>query len=200
MGSYIRFHKAIRTSDTHKLCTTSRHPYRRRRNMFSAVVFSKQTDCIRSFDGVIKLEPWKRRFCQFLCGGIWRGVRDQNLCSESFTKTKPCSVQSAHSWLRRVKAVRVFSCDLPSALWAERPGSLPCLFEAVTSRSGVRPFTPDLPALPPKTTWWWRTVKAEMKDMNYSWGTIQRLARDRQGVEELPCCPLRQQAWRVVIH
>ena len=30
-----------------------------------------------------------------------------------------------------------------------------------------------------KTTWR-RTVEAEMKKMNYSWGTIQRLASDRQ--------------------
>uniref|UniRef100_UPI0025FC2CDF hypothetical protein n=1 Tax=Thiolapillus sp. TaxID=2017437 RepID=UPI0025FC2CDF len=32
----------------------------------------------------------------------------------------------------------------------------------------------------PKTTWR-RTVEAEMKNMNHSWGTIQRLASDRQG-------------------
>ena len=32
----------------------------------------------------------------------------------------------------------------------------------------------------PKTTWR-RTVEAEMKTMNHSWGTIQRLASDRQG-------------------
>ena len=28
---------------------------------------------------------------------------------------------------------------------------------------------------------WQRTVKAEMKKMNHSWGTIQRLASDREG-------------------
>ena len=32
----------------------------------------------------------------------------------------------------------------------------------------------------PKTTWR-RTREAEMKKMNHSWGTIQRLASDRQG-------------------
>ena len=32
----------------------------------------------------------------------------------------------------------------------------------------------------PKTTWR-RTVEVEMKNMNHSWGTIQRLASDRQG-------------------
>ena len=32
----------------------------------------------------------------------------------------------------------------------------------------------------PKTTWR-RTVEAKMKNMNDSWGTIQRLASDRQG-------------------
>ena len=32
----------------------------------------------------------------------------------------------------------------------------------------------------PKTTWR-RTVEVEMKKMNHSWGTIQRLANDRQG-------------------
>ena len=32
----------------------------------------------------------------------------------------------------------------------------------------------------PKTTWR-RTVEAEMKNTNHSWGTIQRLASDRQG-------------------
>ena len=32
----------------------------------------------------------------------------------------------------------------------------------------------------PKTTWR-RTVEAEMKKMNHSWGTIQRLASDREG-------------------
>ena len=32
----------------------------------------------------------------------------------------------------------------------------------------------------PKTTWP-RTVEAEMKNMNHSWGTLQRLARDRGG-------------------
>ena len=32
----------------------------------------------------------------------------------------------------------------------------------------------------PKTTWR-RTVEAEMKRMNHSWGTIRRLASDRQG-------------------
>ena len=32
----------------------------------------------------------------------------------------------------------------------------------------------------PKTAWR-RTVEAEMKNMNYSWGSIQRLASDRQG-------------------
>ena len=32
----------------------------------------------------------------------------------------------------------------------------------------------------PKTTWQ-RTVEVEMKNMNHSWGTIQRLASDRQG-------------------
>ena len=32
----------------------------------------------------------------------------------------------------------------------------------------------------PKTAWR-RTVEAEMKNMNNSWGTIQRLASDRQG-------------------
>ena len=32
----------------------------------------------------------------------------------------------------------------------------------------------------PKTTWR-RTVEAEMKNMNHSWGTIRRLASDRQG-------------------
>ena len=31
-----------------------------------------------------------------------------------------------------------------------------------------------------KTTWR-RIVEAEMKNMNHSWGTIQRLASDRQG-------------------
>ena len=31
-----------------------------------------------------------------------------------------------------------------------------------------------------KTTWR-RTVEAEMKNMNHSWGTIQRLVSDRQG-------------------
>ena len=30
-------------------------------------------------------------------------------------------------------------------------------------------------------TAWRRTVEAEMKNMNHSWGTIQRLASDRQG-------------------
>ena len=32
----------------------------------------------------------------------------------------------------------------------------------------------------PKTTWR-RTVETEMKNVNHSWGTIQRLARDSQG-------------------
>ena len=32
----------------------------------------------------------------------------------------------------------------------------------------------------PKTTWR-RTVEGEMKKMNHSWGSIQRLASDRQG-------------------
>ena len=32
----------------------------------------------------------------------------------------------------------------------------------------------------PKATWR-RTVEVEMKKMNHSWGTIQRLASDRQG-------------------
>ena len=32
----------------------------------------------------------------------------------------------------------------------------------------------------PKTTWQ-KTVEAEMKKMNNGWGTIQRLASDRQG-------------------
>ena len=32
----------------------------------------------------------------------------------------------------------------------------------------------------PKTTWR-RTVEAEMKKINHNWGTIQRLASDRQG-------------------
>ena len=32
-----------------------------------------------------------------------------------------------------------------------------------------------------RETTWRRTVEAEMKKMNHSWGTIQRLASDRQG-------------------
>ena len=32
----------------------------------------------------------------------------------------------------------------------------------------------------PKTTWP-RTVEVAMRNMNHSWGTIQRLASDRQG-------------------
>ena len=39
---------------------------------------------------------------------------------------------------------------------------------------------------------WRRTVEAEMIKMNHGWGTIQRLANDRQGVEELCCFPIRQ--------
>ena len=31
------------------------------------------------------------------------------------------------------------------------------------------------------TTTWRRAVEAEMKNMNHSWGTIQRLDNDRQG-------------------
>ena len=30
-------------------------------------------------------------------------------------------------------------------------------------------------------TAWGRTVEAEMKRMNHTWGTIQRLVRDREG-------------------
>ena len=32
----------------------------------------------------------------------------------------------------------------------------------------------------PKTTWR-RTVEAELRELNYSWSTIEKLARDRQG-------------------
>ena len=34
----------------------------------------------------------------------------------------------------------------------------------------------------------------EMRKIKHSWGTIQRLASDRQGVEELRCCLIRQLA------
>ena len=40
----------------------------------------------------------------------------------------------------------------------------------------------------PKTTWR-RTVEAELKNMNHSWGTIQRLASDKTGMEKLRCSP-----------
>ena len=40
----------------------------------------------------------------------------------------------------------------------------------------------------PKTTWR-RTVEGEIKDLNHTWDTIQRLAQDRKGVEDFCCLP-----------
>ena len=45
----------------------------------------------------------------------------------------------------------------------------------------------------PKTTWR-RTVEAEMKNVNHSWGTIQRLASDRQGWRGFVAAP--DASWR----
>ena len=49
----------------------------------------------------------------------------------------------------------------------------------------------------PKTTWR-RTVEKRLRGLNYSWSTIEKLAKDRQGWKDFAAALCATQAWWVV--
>ena len=101
-------------------------------------------------------------------------------------------LSSFHTSLRKIQHIFISNCELLALCQQEDMetistrkrwrwiGHMLCK-NANSITKVVIHWTPEgkLKRGQPKTTWR-RTVEAEMKNMKHSWGTIQRLASDRQ--------------------